>query len=161
MARGVLARTPFSSRAPADAARSIVIMNAAKDDATTLDIDGREVRVSHPGKLVFPEPGLTKLDLLNYYLAVAGGALARSESHRGNAISSGLLRVRRRGCFRSMRTVVFDVWFRPQDVRDLFLRTRRDGLVDLEFGDRRLIRSGDVVLRGMLEVERHGESFDR
>jgi len=50
-------------------------MNAAKDDATTLDIDGREVRVSHPGKVVFPEPGLTKLDLVNYYLAVADGAL--------------------------------------------------------------------------------------
>ena len=50
-------------------------MNAAKDDATTLDIDGREVRVSHPGKLVFPEPGITKLDLVNYYLAVADGAL--------------------------------------------------------------------------------------
>ena len=50
-------------------------MNAATDDATTLDIDGRQVRVSHPGKLVFPEPGLTKLDLVNYYLAVAGGAL--------------------------------------------------------------------------------------
>ena len=50
-------------------------MNAAKDDATTLDIDGREVRVSHPGKLVFPGPGLTKLDLVTYYLAVADGAL--------------------------------------------------------------------------------------
>jgi bifunctional non-homologous end joining protein LigD len=50
-------------------------MNAAKDDATTLDIDGRQVRVSHPGKVVFPEPGLTKLDLVNYYLAVADGAL--------------------------------------------------------------------------------------
>ena len=60
-----------------------------------------------------------------------------------------------------MRAVIFDVWLRTQDVRDLFLRTRRDGLVDLELGDRRLIRSGDVVLRGMLEVERHGESFDR
>lgn len=50
-------------------------MNAAKDDAITLDISGREVRVSHPGKIVFSEPGLTKLDLVNYYLAVADGAL--------------------------------------------------------------------------------------
>jgi len=50
-------------------------MNAAKDDATTLDIGGRAVRVSHPGKVVFPGPGLTKLDLVNYYLAVADGAL--------------------------------------------------------------------------------------
>lgn len=59
----------------AGAARSIATMNAAKDDATTLDLNGRKVRVSHPGKLVFPEPGLTKLDLVNYYLAVADGAL--------------------------------------------------------------------------------------
>jgi bifunctional non-homologous end joining protein LigD len=45
------------------------------DKATTLEIDGREVRVSNPDKVVFPEPGLTKLDIVNYYLAVAEGAL--------------------------------------------------------------------------------------
>ena len=42
---------------------------------TFLAVDGREVRVSHPDKVVFPEPGLTKLDLARYYLSVAGGAL--------------------------------------------------------------------------------------
>src|SRR4051794_10396272 len=47
----------------------------AKDDAAVLEIDGREVRVSHPDKVVFAEPGLTKLDLVDYYLAVAEGAL--------------------------------------------------------------------------------------
>ena len=45
------------------------------DKATTLEIDGHEVRVSNPDKVVFPEPGLTKLDVVNYYLAVAEGAL--------------------------------------------------------------------------------------
>lgn len=40
-----------------------------------LDVGGHDVRVSHPGKIVFPEPGLTKLDLVNYYVAVAEGAL--------------------------------------------------------------------------------------
>lgn len=40
-----------------------------------LEIDGREVRISNPDKVVFPQPGLTKLDLVNYYLAVADGAL--------------------------------------------------------------------------------------
>ncbi|HET8927114.1 MAG TPA: non-homologous end-joining DNA ligase [Microbacterium sp.] len=44
-------------------------------DETHLDIDGQRVRISHPGKIVFPEPGLTKLDLVQYYLAVADGAL--------------------------------------------------------------------------------------
>ena len=48
---------------------------AKKDDAVTRDIDGHEVRISTPGKVVFPEPGLTKLDLVEYYLTVAEGAL--------------------------------------------------------------------------------------
>ncbi len=42
---------------------------------TFLEIDGHEVRVSHPDKVVFPAPGLTKLDIVEYYLAVADGAL--------------------------------------------------------------------------------------
>lgn len=50
-------------------------MSPAKDNAEVLEIDGREVRVSNPDKVVFPEPGLTKLDLVRYYLAVADGAL--------------------------------------------------------------------------------------
>jgi len=50
-------------------------MTAGQRDATTLEIEGREVRVSHPDKLVFAVPGLTKLDLVEYYLAVADGAL--------------------------------------------------------------------------------------
>lgn len=50
-------------------------MSPAKDNAELLDIDGREVRISNPGKIVFPEPGLTKLDLVRYYLAVADGAV--------------------------------------------------------------------------------------
>jgi len=41
-------------------------VSPAKDDAEVLEIDGREVRVSSPGKVVFPEPGLTKLDLVRY-----------------------------------------------------------------------------------------------
>jgi DNA ligase D-like protein (predicted polymerase) len=43
--------------------------------ALTLDVGGRTVSVSNPDKVVFPEPGVTKLDLINYYLAVADGAL--------------------------------------------------------------------------------------
>jgi DNA ligase D-like protein (predicted polymerase) len=40
-----------------------------------LQIEGREVRVSNPDKVLFPEAGHTKLDLVHYYLAVAEGAL--------------------------------------------------------------------------------------
>ncbi|CAJ1509689.1 non-homologous end-joining DNA ligase [[Mycobacterium] burgundiense] len=42
---------------------------------TVLEVAGREVTVSHPDKVIFPEPGVTKLDLINYYLAVSEGAL--------------------------------------------------------------------------------------
>ena len=40
-----------------------------------IDVDGREVRVSSPDKVVFPQIGLTKLDVVRYFLAVAPGAL--------------------------------------------------------------------------------------
>jgi DNA ligase D-like protein (predicted polymerase) len=42
---------------------------------TVLDVAGREVSVSNPDKVVFPVPGITKLDLVRYYLAVAPAAL--------------------------------------------------------------------------------------
>jgi DNA ligase D-like protein (predicted polymerase) len=38
-------------------------------------VAGREVAISNPGKVLFPTPGHTKLDLVRYYLAVAEGAL--------------------------------------------------------------------------------------
>jgi bifunctional non-homologous end joining protein LigD len=41
----------------------------------TLEVAGREVSVSNPGKVYFPQAGLTKLDLVQYYLAVADGAM--------------------------------------------------------------------------------------
>ena len=40
-----------------------------------LEIDGQQVPVTHPDKVVFPEIGVTKLDLMRYYLDVAPGAL--------------------------------------------------------------------------------------
>src|SRR4249920_586629 len=38
-------------------------------------IGDREVSISNPSKVYFPETGYTKLDLVQYYLAVADGAL--------------------------------------------------------------------------------------
>src|SRR3954463_971536 len=40
-----------------------------------LRINGHEVTVTNPRKVYFPETGHTKLDLVNYYLTVAEGAL--------------------------------------------------------------------------------------
>jgi DNA ligase D-like protein (predicted polymerase) len=39
-----------------------------------LEVDGRQVPITHPDKVVFPI-GITKMDLVRYYLAVADGAL--------------------------------------------------------------------------------------
>jgi DNA ligase D-like protein (predicted polymerase) len=41
----------------------------------SLDVDGRQVSITHPDKVVFPDIAVTKLDLIDYYLAIAGGAL--------------------------------------------------------------------------------------
>lgn len=48
---------------------------ASKPAPEVLDVGGREVTVTNPSKVVFPVAGYTKLDLVNYYLAVADGAL--------------------------------------------------------------------------------------
>jgi bifunctional non-homologous end joining protein LigD len=40
-----------------------------------LELAGRHVKVTHPDKVIFPERGYTKLDLVRYYLSVADGAL--------------------------------------------------------------------------------------
>jgi DNA ligase D len=43
---------------------------AAKPDSISLDVGGTEVTVSNPEKVYFPQRGETKLDLVEYYLAV-------------------------------------------------------------------------------------------
>ena len=51
----------------------------------TLDVDGREVVVTNPDKVLFPTIGGTKLDLVQYYLAVAPGAL-QAAGNRPNVL---------------------------------------------------------------------------
>src|ERR687893_2647485 len=52
----------------------------AKDEER-VQLAGREVRISSPGKVLFPERGETKLDLVRYYEAV-GDALLRAAGDR-------------------------------------------------------------------------------
>jgi DNA ligase D-like protein (predicted polymerase) len=47
----------------------------AKAKQVVLEVAGREVTVTNPDKVYFPRAGYTKLDLVNYYAAVAEGAL--------------------------------------------------------------------------------------
>jgi bifunctional non-homologous end joining protein LigD len=44
-------------------------------DETHVEVDGDRVRVSSPGKIMFPEQRWTKLDLVEHFLACAEGAL--------------------------------------------------------------------------------------
>jgi len=81
---GSLARVPSDDEGNADGsgprpersrARKVKPKTEA-DAAEILNIDGRDVRVTHPTKLYFSRQArLTKLDLVRYYLAVAPGAL--------------------------------------------------------------------------------------
>ncbi|WP_407548149.1 non-homologous end-joining DNA ligase [Streptomyces sp. Pv4-95] len=43
--------------------------------AVELDVAGRKVRLSHPDKTYYPERGFTKMDVAQYYIAVADGVL--------------------------------------------------------------------------------------
>src|SRR3954454_11282183 len=46
---------------------------SSKAPATIVEVDGYDVRVSNPDRIYFPELGLTKLDLVHYYLSVGEG----------------------------------------------------------------------------------------
>ena len=47
----------------------------ATSKGQVLELSGREVLITSPDKVVFPDAGHTKLDLVRYYLSVADGAL--------------------------------------------------------------------------------------
>lgn len=43
-------------------------------DHTTVEVGGEGVRISSPGRVVFPDQGWTKLDVINHFVHVAAGA---------------------------------------------------------------------------------------
>jgi bifunctional non-homologous end joining protein LigD len=56
-----------------------------KPEHERLVVSGREIAVSNPSKVLFPEAGYTKLDLVRYYVAVADAAL-RAAGGRPNVL---------------------------------------------------------------------------
>jgi len=58
---------------------------AGPGERVVLDVGGREVVVSNPAKVYFPEAGITKIEVVRYYLAVAEGAL-RGAGGRPNVL---------------------------------------------------------------------------
>ena len=49
--------------------------NVTRVTKEILTLDGHEVTISNPEKVYFPKAGITKLELVQYYLSVADGAL--------------------------------------------------------------------------------------
>src|SRR5579863_3187716 len=58
---------------------------AKDEERALLTAAGREIAISNPGKVLFPQAGFTKFDLARYYLAVADGAL-RGAGGRPNVL---------------------------------------------------------------------------
>jgi bifunctional non-homologous end joining protein LigD len=52
-----------------------VVLDMA-EPAEVVEAGGLEITVTNPGKVYFPQPGLTKLDLVRYWIEVADAALA-------------------------------------------------------------------------------------
>jgi len=64
--------------APSDERASLAGMS---DDEVVLQVAGRDITITHPEKVFFPTRGNTKLDLVNYYLAI-GEPLMRAMHDR-------------------------------------------------------------------------------
>ncbi|MGQ0848689.1 MAG: non-homologous end-joining DNA ligase LigD [Actinomycetota bacterium] len=50
-------------------------MASTRSDETSVEMGGESVRITSPGKLIFPRQGWTKLDVVKHFLTVAEGAL--------------------------------------------------------------------------------------
>jgi DNA ligase D-like protein (predicted polymerase) len=59
---------------------------AAKVPPEIVEVSGREVTVTNPRKVLFPDAGYTKLDVVRYYIAIADGAL-RGSGGRPNVLA--------------------------------------------------------------------------
>src|SRR4026209_1269987 len=58
---------------------------ASRAESEVLTVAGQEIAISNPSKVLFPDAGYTKLDLVRYYIAVADGAL-RAAGNRPNVL---------------------------------------------------------------------------
>src|SRR5687768_16498736 len=82
--------TPDVSRGPVRSdteARASAIVEGVPSRVghEVLTVAGREVRLSSPHKVLFPQAGHTKLDVARYYVALADGAL-RAAGDRPNVL---------------------------------------------------------------------------
>jgi DNA ligase D-like protein (predicted polymerase) len=65
--------------------RKTASASSADGESVSLEVAGRTVSITNPQKVLFPQAGHRKLDLVHYYLAVAEGAL-RGAGGRPNVL---------------------------------------------------------------------------
>ena len=59
-------------------------MAEQQTDEVLVDVDGRTLKISNLGKVMYPTTGTTKGEVLNYYARVAAGAAAAPRAPRGD-----------------------------------------------------------------------------
>jgi DNA ligase D-like protein (predicted polymerase) len=73
--------SPVAAKPKAKKARTSAAK--ARSKQTTIEVAGREVKLSNPDKVFFPKPGFTKLDLAEYYIAVEEAAVNQLRERPG------------------------------------------------------------------------------
>ena len=63
----------------------VILLMRSDTEREVVVVGPREVAISNPRKVLFPQPGYTKLDLVRYFLAVSDGAL-RAAGGRPNML---------------------------------------------------------------------------
>src|SRR5688572_12063740 len=63
----------------------MLVAMPSRAEKVVIEAAGRQVTVTNPRKVYFPEAGITKLEVVEYYLAVAEGAL-RGAGGRPNVL---------------------------------------------------------------------------
>ena len=104
-----------------------------------LQIDGHEVPVSNPTKVLFPQAGYTKLDVVRYYLAVAA-------DRRGRGMGRALVRAA-------------EAWLRARDAPKVQLMVRGDNAAAAGFYRALGYEPQEVVVMG--RRPRRGEGDGR
>ena len=86
---------------------------AVAKEQVVLEIGGREVVVTNPSKVYFPDAGYTKGDVVRYYQAVADGALAGIRAARWPSSASSTGSPRSRSSRSAPRTTRPSGWRPP------------------------------------------------
>ncbi len=74
-------RAPSYKGLREDTAPTAAVVRTAKD-AEIVEVDGYEIRLANPDKVLYPETGFTKRDLMAYYLGIAPVLLAHLGDRR-------------------------------------------------------------------------------